>query len=121
MFCFEQALPYFYNGGQVTASATGTSVTITWNEWKQTTDYGTGPVNYYKVYYWNVDSTISESKKVSGSSIDFKNLSADTMYNFSVVAVKNHELLEGPFSMNVTAITGCDGRSVTKIVLKQLI
>ncbi|XP_072044702.1 uncharacterized protein [Amphiura filiformis] len=48
----QQALPYFYNDYHVTVNATSNSVNVTWNEWKPTIDYGTGPIDHYRVYYW---------------------------------------------------------------------
>ena len=110
---FQIALPYFYNGGQVTATATSTSVTITWNAWNQDIDYGTGPVDYYKVYYWKTDSAISPStfQVSSESSTDITDLFPETMYNFSVAAVKTYKMLEGPRSIDTFAITGCGGMS----------
>ena len=119
---FDIALPYFYNGGQVTANATSTSVTITWNEWNQDIDYGTGPVDHHKAYYWKTDSAIYPStfQVSSGSSTDIINLFPETMYNFSVAAVKTYQMLEGPRSMDASAITGCGGMSKDKETVSYL-
>ena len=114
LLLLDTALPYFYEGGQVIANATSTSVTITWNAWNKNIDYGTGPVDKYNVYYWKADAKTSSaiSQTVTEAYTKITDLSPETLYYFAVAAVRNYELREGPWSTNTFAATGCGGKSL---------
>ncbi|XP_072044269.1 uncharacterized protein [Amphiura filiformis] len=116
----QQALPYFYDNDQVIVDAMSNSVKVAWNEWNQTIDYGTGPVDQYRVFYWKEDDigTSYNSQESSDSTAIISDLSIETVYNLAVAAVKyvNGELIEGPWSRNVSTTTGCAAPTLTPTI-----
>ena len=119
-------MPYYFAGRDVTANVSSTSVTITWDEWNQATDYGTGPIDHYRIYYWKDPSTRSSPnyKKSMHPSVIISDLLPETLYHFAIAAVKvvDVEFLEGPRSLNTSANTGCGGKQIyVRKVLKRII
>ncbi|PIK46300.1 putative angiopoietin-1 receptor [Apostichopus japonicus] len=89
-----------------------TSVTIQWRAWDEQTDVGDPPVVGYILYY-RKDATDSWSNVTVIESIQLlqytqTNLEEDTIYAFSVSAVREGDMGEGPMGPPMTVKTLCE-------------
>ncbi|XP_071854125.1 uncharacterized protein [Apostichopus japonicus] len=89
-----------------------TSVTIKWRAWGEQTDVGDPPVVGYIVYYrknatdsWSTDTIIEASQLLQYTQT---NLEEDTIYAFSVSAVREGHMGEGPMGPLMTVKTLCE-------------
>ncbi|XP_071854084.1 uncharacterized protein [Apostichopus japonicus] len=89
-----------------------TSITIKWRAWNEQTDVGDPPVVGYIVYYrknatdsWS-NVTIIESSQMP--QYTETNLEEDTFYAFSVSAVREGDMGEGPMGPPMTVKTLCE-------------
>ncbi|XP_071854063.1 uncharacterized protein [Apostichopus japonicus] len=89
-----------------------TSITIKWRAWDEGTDFGDPPVVGYIVYYrkdatdsWGTDTIIESSKLLQYT---HTNLEEDTIYAFSVSAVREGDMGEGPIGPPMTVKTLCE-------------
>ncbi|PIK49437.1 hypothetical protein BSL78_13700 [Apostichopus japonicus] len=89
-----------------------TSITIEWRAWDEQTDVGDPPVVGYIVYYrkdafdgWSTDTIIEASQLLQYT---HTNLEEDTKYIFSVSAVREGDMGEGPMGPPLTVKTLCE-------------
>ncbi|PIK54587.1 putative angiopoietin-1 receptor-like [Apostichopus japonicus] len=90
-----------------------TSITINWRAWDEGTDVGDPPVVSYIVHYrknatdsWSNVTIIESSQLLQYTQT---NLEEDTIYAFSVSAVREGDMGEGPMGPPMTVKTLCDG------------
>ncbi|PIK54582.1 putative receptor-type tyrosine-protein phosphatase mu-like [Apostichopus japonicus] len=98
-----------------------TSITIKWRAWDEQTDVGDPPVVSYIVYF-RKDATDSQSNVTiieSSQLLQYTqtNLEEDTIYAFSVSAVREGDMGEGPMGPPMTAKTLCDVQSTPTAVM----
>ena len=121
-FLFLLALPYFFDDDQVDATVKSNTVNLTWNSWEYTKDFGTGPVDHYRVFYWTQDAMSAQRPfRMSAEPIaTISDLDIESVYYFAVSAVKivGGQTLDGPSTRTVSATTGCGG--MCKISMKTL-
>ncbi|PIK58189.1 putative receptor-type tyrosine-protein phosphatase kappa [Apostichopus japonicus] len=98
-----------------------TSVTIKWRAWNEQTDVGDPPVVGYVVYYRkNVTESWSNVTIIESSQLlqyTQKNLEEDTIYAFSVSAVREGDMGEGRMGPPVTVKTLCGVQSTPTAVM----
>ncbi|PIK54584.1 putative angiopoietin-1 receptor-like [Apostichopus japonicus] len=101
-----------------------TSVTIEWKAWDEQTDVGDPPVVGYIVYYRKkaTDSWSNVTIKESSQLLQYTqtNLEEDTIYAFSVSAVRAGDMGEGPMGPPMTVKTLCSAVMATVTDLNQL-
>ena len=56
----------------------GTSVILRWDAWNETIDYGTGPVEKYRVHYAKQNQSLKPGDKVYGTEKRIDNLEKGT-------------------------------------------
>ncbi|XP_072044701.1 uncharacterized protein [Amphiura filiformis] len=116
----QQALPYFYNNGHISANATGATVLLAWADWNQAIDYGTGPVDHYKIYFWKEgeSETSSQFQTSTDSNEIISDLSIESVYNFAVAAVRtvNGEKLGGPRGRYISTTIQCEAPGTVESV-----
>ncbi|KAJ8017550.1 hypothetical protein HOLleu_44956 [Holothuria leucospilota] len=86
-------------------SSSSTTITIRWSAWNETHDRGTPPVVSYNLYH-KLSNNSDWKEAIPYDSVDgqdeyyatVKNLSPDTLYDFSVAAVREGYGGEGPKS-----------------------
>ncbi|PIK41924.1 putative neogenin-like, partial [Apostichopus japonicus] len=98
-----------------------TSVTIKWRAWNVQTDVGDPPVVGYVVYYrknandsWSNVTIIESSQLLQYTQT---NLEEDTIYAFSVSAVREGDMGEGSMGPPMTAKTLCSVQSTPTAVM----
>ncbi|PIK46302.1 putative tyrosine-protein kinase [Apostichopus japonicus] len=89
-----------------------TSVTIKWRAWDEQTDVGDPPVVGYILYYrkdatdsWSYVTVIESTQLLQYTQT---NLEEDTIYAFSVSAVREGDMGEGPMGPPMTVKTLCE-------------
>ncbi|PIK41928.1 putative tyrosine-protein kinase [Apostichopus japonicus] len=94
-------------------SASNTTITISWTAWNDINDIGDPPVIGYVPYYrtneeeyWNSTDSV-QANEMPTLSFTFSNLLPDTLYQFSVAAVREGSFGEGPKSSYESARTYC--------------
>ncbi|XP_071854474.1 angiopoietin-1 receptor-like isoform X2 [Apostichopus japonicus] len=92
-------------------SITNSSVTISWSAWDEETEDGDPPVIGYTPYYklaseqdWSIQDT---STSIKALNFTFTALTPEERYSFSVAAVREGEMGEGPRSPMLNATTIC--------------
>ncbi|XP_071852041.1 uncharacterized protein [Apostichopus japonicus] len=98
-----------------------TSITIKWRAWDEETDVGDPPVVSYIVHYrknatdsWSNVTIIESSQLLQYTQT---NLEEDTIYAFSVSAVREGDMGEGPMGPPITVKTLCDVRITPTAVM----
>ncbi|XP_071854830.1 receptor-type tyrosine-protein phosphatase F-like isoform X2 [Apostichopus japonicus] len=92
-------------------SITNSTVTISWSAWDEENEDGDPPVIGYTPYYkleseqdWSIQDT---STSIKALNFTFTALTPDERYSFSVAAVREGEMGEGPKSPMLNATTIC--------------
>ncbi|PIK41929.1 putative tyrosine-protein kinase [Apostichopus japonicus] len=94
-------------------SASNTTIVISWTAWNENTDVGDPPVISYVPYHRTneeEDWISSDSVQANGMptlSFTFSDLEPDTLYQFSVAAVREGPFGEGPKSSFESTRTNC--------------
>ncbi|XP_071852410.1 uncharacterized protein [Apostichopus japonicus] len=109
---FHHDLPIISESPEI-VDMSQTSVTIKWRAWDVQTDVGDPPVVSYIVYYrknatdsWSTGTIIESSQLLQYTQT---NLEEDTIYAFSVSAVREGDMGEGPMGPTMTVKTLCEG------------
>ena len=89
----------------------GTSVTIRWNAWNETIDYGTGSAEKYRLYSAKKNQSFVPVEILYGTEMKIDNLEKGTEYVFavSVFRVINSNSTEGALSPKESVRIKCDG------------
>ncbi|KAJ8040910.1 Receptor-type tyrosine-protein phosphatase T [Holothuria leucospilota] len=107
----------------VNISVNGSSVTIRWSAWEETTDVGDPPlVGYVPYYKVTEENDWVQSEMVSHETLiyTFTSLNPETYYLFSVSAVRAGEGGEGPKSPELSMRTICDVPSNPENVMAEI-
>ena len=101
-----KALPALYKKPNVTTNDATASVTVSWDNWSQDIDYGTGPVAYFIVHYGK--GTFTDTLDIYNTvEVTIPNLSRGPDYIIAV-GVVGKDNAEGMLSPTVTSRIKCN-------------
>ncbi len=93
----------------------GLNLTISWDPWNCTIDYGAGQVEGYQVRCWENDNRINvvklntSSKDQHDLTITFSKPGATYECGVSVFEIVSGDTIAGPMGPTITGRTGCGG------------
>ncbi|XP_072050186.1 protein sidekick-1-like [Amphiura filiformis] len=105
----RQALPALYEMPDITID--GTSVTLRWNAWDASIDYGTGPAEKYQVYFAKQNQPLVPFSITMDTNERIDNLKGGTGYKFAISVFRHIDSTstEGILSPEGSAHTKCVG------------
>ena len=101
------ALPALSIGPSFSVGGQPITIEVSWKDWSQADDYGTGPVDFYYVHFWS--EGIDNKEKASSSPIIFTDIERGVFHTIWVGAVRAIDGIEyeGNPGPNVTIRINC--------------
>ena len=103
------ALPALYREPVTVVDNSAASISVSWDAWSETVDYGTGPVYGFVFYYGK--GAITYSRRTSHMTEMISNLTRGPEYVFAVTVV-GVDGAEGVYSPMAIARVECNGKQI---------